>query len=293
MDGDKRNDDAQDLRSANQRQSDGPGIEPHQTPATLSTEATDPTAKSNSTTKNIKDTGLALVAPSVLVEQVGNPAFSLSLTNFWSQHSCLLLTLDQPVISYFDSHPQEATRVAVFLRPKSPLFSLSYDKVVRMTCATLSQPYSKSLFLTIQIWPQLTILIFELYHDAYDWSTAHQPVDLPALLVDYGRKRAYARVAGPETRKLAKQYVAGQHDSHGWDARPPYLQDQTGPTPPRYYNARRKRYAPGVSPDTKTEANVNTKTQDAKSRSLGSEPFYTEASKAAETKSGEFHTEKT
>ncbi|KAI9674957.1 MAG: hypothetical protein M1817_001363 [Caeruleum heppii] len=270
MDEDKRNDDAQDLCGGNQHQNDEPGIDPHPPPATSSIVATDSNAGSNSTTKNTTGTGLALAAPSVFVEQVGNPAFSLLSTNFLSQQSYLLLTLDQPVISYFDSHPQKPTRVVVFLRPNSPLFSLPYEEVVRLTCATVSQPYSKSLFLTIQIWPQLTILIFELYHDAYDWSTAHQAVDLPALLVDYGRKRAYARVAGPETRTLAKQYVARQHDSHGWDARPPYLQDQTGPTPPRYYNARRKRYAPGVSPDTKTEGNANTKTQDAKSTSLGS-----------------------
>jgi len=181
----------------------------------------------------------------------------------------------------------------VFLRQKSPLFGLPYDDVVRMTCATLSQPYLKSLFLTIQIWPQLIILIFEIYHDAYDWSTAHQHVDLPALLVDYGRKRAYARVAGPQTRRLAKQYVAGQHNAHGWNARPPYLQDQTGPTPPTYYNPRRKRYAPGISPDTKTEANANTKSQDAKWRSSGSGPSCSEASKVAQTKSGEITTEKT
>lgn len=78
MDGDKRHDDEQDPRGGNQRQSDGPSMEPHQTPATSSTEATDANAKSNSTIENIKDTVLALAPPSVLVEQVGNPELSLS-----------------------------------------------------------------------------------------------------------------------------------------------------------------------------------------------------------------------
>ena len=181
----------------------------------------------------------------------------------------------------------------VFLRRKSPLFCLPYNDVVLKTCAELSQPYSKSLFLTIQVWPQLTILIFEIYHDAYDWSTAHQHLDLPAVLVDYGRKRAYARVAGPETRRLAMQYVAGQHDAHGWNARPPYLADHTGPETPTYYSPRRMRYAPGVSPDTKVETTANNKTKDANSRVLDSGPSCTEASNAIETEPGDIPTAKT
>lgn len=256
MDSNKRDDDVPDLRRGDHLrgdQSDSPDTEPRQTPTVPPIEPADPNAESNSAAKSIDVTELARAAPLVLVEQVGYPeSLSFLYELLILVLSYLVLNLEQPVVRYFDHHPRKATRVVVFLRRGSPHFDLPYDEVVRMTCATLSQPHSSSLLITIQIMHRLTVLAFELYHDAYDWETAHEPVDLPTLFVDYGRRRALARVAARETRKMASEYVAHQHDSHGWCAQPPYLQDQTGPTP-TYYNPRRMLYEDGYIPEIRIE----------------------------------------
>ncbi|KAJ9160835.1 hypothetical protein NKR19_g2844 [Coniochaeta hoffmannii] len=80
-------------------------------------------------------------------------------------------------------------------------------------------------------WPRLTIFVFDLWYDQYDRATAHHKVDLPVLLVDYGKKYSVVKLASREFRDEANNYVAEQHRLEGWDAKPPFFRDQTGPTP--------------------------------------------------------------
>ncbi|RKK76936.1 hypothetical protein BFJ68_g18008 [Fusarium oxysporum] len=134
---------------------------------------------------------------------------------------------------------QNPTRVVVFLRKKSPFYSLSRDEVMVKACGSLGidQVKSRAKLLTIWKCDRLTIFAFDLWYDDYDWATAHHKVDLPVLLVDYG-KRSYVKVAGHEFQDEVNTFVARQHELHGWDAKPPYFQDQTGPEVPTYGNPR-------------------------------------------------------
>ncbi|KAH7464057.1 hypothetical protein FOMA001_g17894 [Fusarium oxysporum f. sp. matthiolae] len=134
---------------------------------------------------------------------------------------------------------QNPTRVVVFLRKKSPFYSLSRDEVMVKACGSLGidQVKSRAKLLTIWKCDRLTIFAFDLWYDDYDWATAHHKVDLPVLLVDYG-KRSYFKVAGHEFQDEVNTFVARQHELHDWDAKPPYFQDQTGPEVPTYGNPR-------------------------------------------------------
>ncbi|KAH7190777.1 hypothetical protein DER44DRAFT_815864 [Fusarium oxysporum] len=104
---------------------------------------------------------------------------------------------------------QNPTRVVVFLRKKSPFYSLSRDEVMVKACGSLGidQVKSRAKLLTIWKCDRLTIFAFDLWYDDYDWATAHHKVDLPVLLVDYG-KRSYVKVAGHEFQDEVNTFVA-------------------------------------------------------------------------------------
>ncbi|KAH8707027.1 hypothetical protein GQ44DRAFT_777594 [Phaeosphaeriaceae sp. PMI808] len=146
--------------------------------------------------------------------------------------------LSKPVVDIVQA--RKPTRVAVFLRRKSSLYPNAYDEVAQKACSTLGVPYNESghKLLAIQKWQQLTILAFDIFNDDYDASTAHHKVNLPVLLVDYGKRLSYVRIASPELRESINIHVANQHNYNGWDGKPPYFEDQTGSVPPKYYNPR-------------------------------------------------------
>ncbi|KAF2240402.1 hypothetical protein BU26DRAFT_589423 [Trematosphaeria pertusa] len=128
----------------------------------------------------------------------------------------------------------------VFLRRKSPLYPYAYDEAVQKACSTLDIPHNESCYklLAIQKWQQLTILVFDIFNDKYDVSTAHHKANLPVLLVDYGKRLSYVRVASPELQERINVHVANQHNFNGWDGELPYFEDQTGSAPPKYDNPR-------------------------------------------------------
>ncbi|KAF2001682.1 hypothetical protein P154DRAFT_157876 [Amniculicola lignicola CBS 123094] len=146
--------------------------------------------------------------------------------------------LSKPVVDVVQA--QKPTRVAVILRRKSPLYPTAYEEVVQKACSTLDVPHSESCskLLAIQKWQQSTILVLDIFNDDYDESTAHHKVNLPVLLVDYGKRLSYVRVASPDLQDRINTHVANQHNYNGWDGKPPYFEDQTGAVPPKYYNPR-------------------------------------------------------
>ncbi|KAI1122726.1 hypothetical protein F5Y10DRAFT_253403 [Nemania abortiva] len=134
------------------------------------------------------------------------------------------LTVEQPAADLLTT--RKPARIAIFLRKKSPLFSLTYDEVIRNTCVFLEIPHEKSQFLAVQKWDRLHVLVFDIFYDNYDPNTGHLKVDLPVLLVDYGKRLSVFRRTSPEFRETVNVHVAKQHNYHGWDAKPPYIEDQ-------------------------------------------------------------------
>jgi hypothetical protein len=53
---------------------------------------------------------------------------------------------------------------------------------------------------------------------------ARHKVDVPVLLVDYGKK-SYVKAAGREFQDEVDTFVARQHELHGWHVNPLYFQD--------------------------------------------------------------------
>lgn len=127
----------------------------------------------------------------------------------------------------------------MFLREKSPLYPLEGNEAVARACSTLSVDPADSRAKLLSIWKvyRITIFAFDLWNEAYNWATAHYKTDLPVILIDYGKRLSYVRVGSQGLRDEVNGFVANQHRLHGWDVRPPYFQDQTGPVP-TYLNPR-------------------------------------------------------
>lgn len=108
---------------------------------------------------------------------------------------------------------------------------------MQKSCSILNIPLDESHYklLAIQKWQQLTIMIFDIFHTGYDPSTAHHKADLPVILIDYGKRLSYARTTSPEFRDRINDHVAHEHNSNGWDGKPPFFQDQTSLVPRTYY----------------------------------------------------------
>ena len=112
--------------------------------------------------------------------------------------------------------------------------------MVLRACSTLGVDAEESgaKFLTVWKVQPLTISFFDLWNNGYNWAMAHHKVDLPVLLIDYGKKHSSVRVGGRKFRDEVNDFVADLYELHGWGAEPPYFQDQTGPGVPTYGNPR-------------------------------------------------------
>ncbi|KAK1772232.1 hypothetical protein QBC33DRAFT_2568 [Phialemonium atrogriseum] len=64
-------------------------------------------------------------------------------------------------VCYRHSPDPRPTRIAIYLRTKSPLYSTTYDEVVRRTSSILEVLCDQSRLLAIQKWTKLTALVFE------------------------------------------------------------------------------------------------------------------------------------
>ncbi|KAI1313129.1 hypothetical protein F5Y03DRAFT_338126 [Xylaria venustula] len=123
-------------------------------------------------------------------------------------------------------------RLAVFLRTGSPLYSektltAPWEGVVTAACSTLKVHKTEAKLMVVQKVDRMWIFVLDLYHDNYDWATAHNLVELPAILINYGKRRTYIKWVGRELRNRLNKHVAEQHRLHGWGAHPPYFEDQS------------------------------------------------------------------
>ncbi|KAF2454721.1 hypothetical protein BDY21DRAFT_366119 [Lineolata rhizophorae] len=135
---------------------------------------------------------------------------------------------------------RKAARVAVFVRKSSPLYTISSNEVVKAACSTLkiSIDDSHPTLLFIDKCERLDILVFDVFHVGYVPSTAHHEASLPVVLVDCGKRYSVIKAASEEFRKEVNVSIARQHNLNGWDGKPPYTADHTGPKPPTYPNPR-------------------------------------------------------
>ena len=90
--------------------------------------------------------------------------------------------------------------------------------------------------LVIEKWGRLDVP--DVFHAAYNPSTAHHEASLPVVLVDYCKQYSVVKAASPDFEKEVNVAVAREHNLNGWDARPSYVADHTGTKVPTYPNPR-------------------------------------------------------
>lgn len=130
------------------------------------------------------------------------------------------------------------TRIALFIRPPSHQFRRDALDNINEALALLEQTGTEYIYLAWEQWDTIDILVFDLWNDAYDFMTAHEPIDLPVVIVDFGRTNTRISIASPMYRREVNDGVAQHHRLNGWDVGPPFVADCTGSNRPSYPSPR-------------------------------------------------------
>ncbi|KAF2149106.1 hypothetical protein K461DRAFT_316013 [Myriangium duriaei CBS 260.36] len=95
-----------------------------------------------------------------------------------------------------------------------------------------------------------TDLVFDLWHDRYDWSKAHNPVFLLLVYLRY-RKEGPSINMAPTHAEFVANKIAALHTRNGWNNYPPYFDDQSSEraNAPIYGNNRYGTPSPSGVPD--------------------------------------------
>lgn len=138
---------------------------------------------------------------------------------------------------------RQPIRVIVLVSPHSPhakKASYSPDGVIQDAFKTLKLTLRDvpHKYLLNQIWDIVNIFVVNLYHDKYDYATAHNKEDLPVIFVNYSRRKVYVSVANGTGRDEANQDVARMLDRNGWDGKLSFFEDHRAGRVPRYPNPR-------------------------------------------------------
>jgi hypothetical protein len=110
--------------------------------------------------------------------------------------------------------------------------------------------------MAVDRWPTYTFVVCDLFHDDYDFETAHLDLDLDLDLVD-GRKRNNLALTvlrrresaerpftqdphatGGPVENMVNTLLRAAHESHGWRLRPPFNIDHKDGVYPVYHAPR-------------------------------------------------------
>lgn len=133
---------------------------------------------------------------------------------------------------------REPTRITIIARRKGHLYGQDASNSIAFAMSTLHISDAGAKFLVREDWGRFAVLVFDVYHTAYNPSTAHIPANLPVVVIDVGKDTLRITHASPMMRSDVNNSVAEHHNLSGWDSRPPFIVDQTSGTPPTYDNPR-------------------------------------------------------
>lgn len=141
-------------------------------------------------------------------------------------------------------------RVLVLVSPKHSLAQdASGDKVIREALKSLNlspcETYHK--YLVNQIWDIVNTFVVDLYHETYDYSTAHIKCDIPVIIVHCSSRKSYLSLASRSRRDEVNSWVSNLHDLNGWAIEPPFVDDHSLGNIPRYANPRSLLFATSAS----------------------------------------------
>lgn len=82
--------------------------------------------------------------------------------------------------------------------------------MVKAACSSLdiSVDNSNPMLLVIEKWDRLDVLAFDVFHNAYNPSTAHHVANIPVVLIDYGKNYSAIKAAGLDFQNKVNAAVA-------------------------------------------------------------------------------------
>ncbi|UPX10013.1 uncharacterized protein EKO05_0000689 [Ascochyta rabiei] len=131
-------------------------------------------------------------------------------------------------------------RVLVIVHRNSPLFELSdnIDAIRDCTLTSLGASVENSNNLSLSTWPSRTVMVFDLCNKEYNFQKAHEPEDLPVLIVHYcTAQRIKISIAATAEKLEINQKVAESHKYHGFKALP-MVDDHRNNNIPTYMDPR-------------------------------------------------------
>jgi len=156
-------------------------------------------------------------------------------------------------------HPMETTestrspkRVVVSVPRKSPYWSKAWESSEEVIAVALRligegdlvspdayDDPSRCLFVAKERWDERTYIVFDIFHDSYNYDEAHLPGrnDLPVVLVLL-KQRGRVYNAPPPMMNRANTRLRELYDSTGWGSHPPFSVDHADGRYPTYWRPR-------------------------------------------------------
>ena len=132
---------------------------------------------------------------------------------------------------------KQPVRVLIIIRKLNYFFERSDAEIKETALQYLHEKDAKTLIVTR--WPSVTIMVFDLFNDKYDFQKAHNVDVMDVIAIDLGPKQQ------PKITKLSNfkkkevnESVAEFHRLNGFEVQPPFLEDHRDGKVPAYPNPR-------------------------------------------------------
>lgn len=128
-----------------------------------------------------------------------------------------------------DSHPKTTHHQTAHSIPRPRRLSHLLQNNPHHHIPRLAKKNPQILFVAIAIWPERTFLVVDIHHHTYDFNTAHKATTIfPVYVLRQARKRSgsgWALLRWPQEDENINTRLAHLHDSMGYEAEMPFLQD--------------------------------------------------------------------
>ncbi|KZF21068.1 hypothetical protein L228DRAFT_284140 [Xylona heveae TC161] len=135
---------------------------------------------------------------------------------------------------------RKPVRVLVIVYPGSSLFKESNLSLIRDTALQRIGADEKDCkTLILSTWTRRTALVLDLCHTTYDFKTAHHPESLTVIIVHIiSETKITVNIARAADRDETNKQVAHMHESQGFDAILPMVEEHRNGAVPSYPNPR-------------------------------------------------------
>jgi hypothetical protein len=133
---------------------------------------------------------------------------------------------------------QQPTRVAVLVRGNSRYREEPDSVIIEHALSILDIPGTKTLYLAREDWGRTVQLVFDVFHDSYNFHDAHKAHDITVVIVSLGGRNEKHFYASLPQEEEVNGAIAKLHNLNGWEVRPPYFATHAQGKVPEYDNPR-------------------------------------------------------